>query len=78
MSMSVAVVALETPVATFVEIDVVEDDGDFGSDKHALKVDASRGRESRQGIRGPKQVTHVFASQELQIGGARLSELEVR
>ena len=55
---------LETPVVVFVEIDIVEEDGDLGrGDEWALKVDARGGR--RFGVRN--QVTHVLASQELQI-----------
>ena len=53
---------LETPVAAFVEIDVIEEDDDLGrGDEWARKVDALGGR--RFGIR--IQVTEVLASQEL-------------
>ena len=56
---------LEAPITAFVKIDVVEEDDDLGrGDKRACKVDAFGGR----GVEVRSKVTHVIASQELQIG----------
>ena len=57
---------LETPVAATVEIDVVQEDDDFGrGNERALKVDAHGG-----GVAGvDQQVAHVFTSEKLHIGG---------
>ena len=62
----------KTPVMAFVEIDVDEEDDDFGrGDKRALKVDALGGR----GLGVQNQVMHVLAS--LKLAGARLSDLKI-
>ena len=62
----------ETPVAAFVEIDVVEENDNLGrGDKRARKVDALGGRRFR--VRN--QVTHVLASQELQIGRGEIERV---
>ena len=64
----------ETPVAAFVEIDVVEENDDLGrGDKRALKVNARGGR----GFGVRNQVAHVLASQKLQIGRGEIERIEI-
>ena len=63
---------LETPVSAFAEIDVVEEDNDFGrGDKRARKVDTGGGR----GIGDRNQVTEVLASQEIQISRCKVERV---
>ena len=60
---------LQTPVVIFVEIDLVEEDDDFGrGEERALKVDASGGR-----VLG---VVDVLAVQELQVGGSKIERVD--
>jgi len=63
---------LETPVVVFVEIDVVEEDEDFGGGEERALKDDSHGL-SGLGIRD--QIADVLAGQELQVGRSKIERV---